>query len=184
VDPGHGGYDPGADNDGVVEKDVVLQISLFLRDYLQQGGARVLMTREKDVDLLEVPVGPKKRAELQNRLSMVEQFGAELLVSIHANVIFSPRWRGAQAFYQHGSEDGKKLACAIQEELRRVLKNTDRQAGSGDFFLLRESSMTAVIVEAGFLSNPHEASLLAQPEYQKKVAWAIYLGIVSYFSSH
>jgi N-acetylmuramoyl-L-alanine amidase len=64
-----------------------------------------------------------------------------------------------------------------------VAKNTDRQIKGGDFFMLREASMDGALVEVGFLSNPEEAALLATPEYQKKIAWAIYLGIISYLSA-
>ncbi|RJX23270.1 MAG: N-acetylmuramoyl-L-alanine amidase CwlD [Dethiobacter sp.] len=183
IDPGHGGYDPGAKRGGVQEKDVVLEISLFLREYLQQGGAWVVMTRDRDTDLLEIMAGPKKRLDMQNRLQIVEEAGVELLVSIHTNSINSSRWRGAQVFYQEGHEEGKLLAAAIQDELRRVLKNTDRLAKGGNFFMLRESSMTGALVEVGFLSNPDEARLLTAPEYQKKIAWAIYLGIIKYLTS-
>jgi len=180
IDPGHGGYDPGAKRGELLEKDVVLEISLYLREYLQQGGARVVMTRDKDIDLLETLAGPKKRLDLKNRLKIIEEAGVDLLISIHTNDIVSSRWRGAQVFYQEGKEDGKLLACAIQDELGRVLKNTARQAKGANYYMLRESSMTAVLVEAGFLSNPEEARLLAAPDYQKKVAWAIYLGIIKY----
>ncbi len=180
VDPGHGGYDPGTIRNGIQEKDIVLKIALCLRDYLQQGGAWVVLTREKDLDFLEITAGPKKRLDMKNRCQIIEEGGGELLISIHANCISSSIWRGAQVFYREGSEEGKLLASAIQNELIRILKNTDREAKSGDYYILRETSIPGVIVEAGFLSNPEEAELLNSPEYQKKIAWAIYLGIISY----
>lgn len=180
VDPGHGGYDPGTIRNGIQEKDIVLKIALYLRDYLQQGGAWVVLTREKDLDFLEITAGPKKRLDMKNRCQIIEEGGGELLISIHANCISSSIWRGAQVFYREGSEEGKLLASAIQNELIRILKNTDREAKSGDYYILRETSIPGVIVEAGFLSNPEEAELLNSPEYQKKIAWAIYLGIISY----
>lgn len=183
VDPGHGGYDPGSTSNGVLEKDVVLEIALYLRDYLQQGGARIILTREEDKDFLEATAGPKKRLDFSNRLQIVEDAAADLLISLHANCIASPRWRGSQVFYQKGCDEGQGLAECIQLELSRVLENTDRLAQSGNYYLLRESSMCGVVVEVGFLSNPQEAALLQKADYQKKVAWAIYLGIVAYFST-
>ncbi|MEW5919687.1 MAG: N-acetylmuramoyl-L-alanine amidase [Bacillota bacterium] len=182
IDPGHGGYDPGAKGYGLVEKDVVLEIGFFLRDYLQQGGARVIMTRDRDKDFLAA-AGPKKRLDMSNRLRIVEEEGADLLVSIHANYISSSRWQGSQVFYQEGSSGGKALAECIQAELTRVLKNTNRQAKSGNFFMLRESSMPGVVVEVGFISNPQEAELLGKPKYQMKMAWAIYLGIIAFLTA-
>lgn len=184
IDPGHGGYDPGAISNRHLEKDMVLAIALYLRDYLQQGGARVIMTRDRDKDFLETGAGPKKRLDMRNRLKIVEDGRADLLLSIHANYITSPRWRGSQVFFQEDSAEGQALAQYIQRELVRVLRNTDRQAGSGDYYMLRESSMTGVVVEVGFLSNPQEAELLASPPYQRKLAWAVYLGLIAYLANH
>jgi N-acetylmuramoyl-L-alanine amidase len=183
IDPGHGGYDPGSTSNGLLEKDVVLEIALYLRDYLQQGGARVIMTRDEDRDFLITAAGPKKRLDFSNRLKIVEDGGADFIVSIHANYIASPRWRGSQLFYQEGCSVGKKMAECIQAELTRVLKNTDRLARSGNYYMLREGSMPGVVVEVGFLSNPEEAALLGTASYQKKIAWAIYLGIIASLST-
>ncbi len=183
VDPGHGGYDPGGEGEGVLEKDVTLEISLWLRDMLVEAGARVILTREQDQDLLVVPTGPKKKQDLENRLKIITEAQAEVVVSIHANSIASPRWYGAQTFYQNECEDSRNLAVLIQEEIIRVLKNTDRKAGlgKGNYFMLENSPVPAAIVEVGFLSNPLERGLLTEPTYQKKMAWCIYVGLIRYF---
>ncbi len=181
IDPGHGGYDPGVVAHGVIEKDVVLAISLKLRGYLQGAGARVVMTRETDRDLLVLPAaGPKKRQDMRNRIIIINAAAPDLVVSVHANAISSTRWRGAQAFYRIDDGEARVLAEIIQEELARVLKNTDRQAKPGNFFVLNESSATGVLVETGFISNPDEARLLNDGRYQDRVAWAIYLGLLRY----
>lgn len=185
VDPGHGGYDPGmvASEGTVIEKEIVLGISLYLQEYLHQGGARVVMTRKTDMDLLELPAaGPKKRRDMNNRLAVLEKSRVDLLVSVHANSFPSSQWRGAQTFYQGGREDGKIIADCLQSELARVLQNTDRAAQSGDFFLLRELGAPGAIVEVGFLSNHEEALLLLDPDYQKKIAWAIYTGVIRFIN--
>ena len=183
LDPGHGGYDPGGEKEEVLEKDVTLEISLWLRDMLVEAGARVVMTREKDQDLLLEPVGPKKRQDLENRLKLITEAQVDVLISVHANSISSPRWYGAQTFYREECEESRLLARLIQEEITRVLKNTERKAsiGKGNYFLLENSPVPAAIVEAGFLSNPRERRLLTEPTYQKKMAWCIYLGIIRYF---
>ncbi|UNC90974.1 N-acetylmuramoyl-L-alanine amidase [Candidatus Contubernalis alkaliaceticus] len=183
VDPGHGGYDPGVGRNDFAEKDVNLAISLVLRDYLQQGGARVVMTREIDMDFLQAAAGPKKKLDMKNRLVIIEESKADLIISIHSNAISSSYWSGAQTFYQEGDEEGKALAELIQKEMIRVLQNTDRMIKPGDYVLLRESSMPGVVIELGFLSNPTEARLLMDPEYQIKLAWSIYGGLVNYFES-
>ncbi len=80
-------------------------------------------------------------------------------------------------FYEKDSEAGKRAAVAIQEELTRILGNTKRKALPGNFYITQKTEMPAVIVEVGFISNPEECKLLMDPDYQAKVAYAIYAGI-------
>lgn len=187
IDPGHGGRDGGAVSaSGIVEKDVTLAISLSLRDYLQEAGAIVIMTRETDIELANPDSNvSQKRQDLMNRVKIVNESGADFMISIHLNSIGSSRWSGAQTFYQpKRDESHQQLAAWIQSELVRNLENTDRVAKALDrnIYLMRMVNMPAALVEVGFLSNPQEASLLATEAYQKKVAEAIYKGILRYVS--
>lgn len=131
VDAGHGGPDGGAVSaDGVMEKDVVLPVALYLRDFLQEAGALVVMTRETDADLAAPEtkgLSRRKTEDLLARARLVNEKGADLLISVHANSIPSPRWFGAQTFYHPGREASGRVAALVQEELRAVLANTDRQ---------------------------------------------------------
>lgn len=182
IDPAHGGYDPGVFREGVDEKDIVLEISRYTKMFLQKRGGRVVMTRETDMDLLELPAGPKKLKDLTNRLALIEDSEVDILVSIHTNAIQSSVWSGAQTFYSSDEDvKSKRLALLIQEELIKELKNTDRKAKTGSYFLLQNAPVPAVIVEVGFISNPQELKLLQDPEYQKRVALAISEGIYKYF---
>lgn len=181
IDPGHGGYDPGAMRNNVEEKIVALSISLYIRDYLQSAGARVIMTRETDKDLLIVPTaGPKKNQDMKNRLKIIREAEPHMLISVHANAISSEAWHGAQVFFKQDCETSKLLAGVVQQELTRFLANTDRVIKPGNYLILNEVEMPAVLVEAGFISNPVEARQLVDSQYQSKVAWAIYLGITRY----
>ncbi|WP_052340012.1 N-acetylmuramoyl-L-alanine amidase CwlD [Gorillibacterium massiliense] len=189
IDAGHGGIDGGAvSNDGIIEKDLNLSISLYLRDYLQQAGAVVVMTREVDEDLAGEDtkrIRKRKTEDLHNRVQFVQDRKADSLISIHMNSIPSPRWRGAQTFYyKDNNPENVRLGTFIQSEIKRNLENTDRLAKPMDkkVYLLKNTSIPAVLVEVGFLSNPDEARLLNQPSYQKKVAAAIYHGILKYYS--
>lgn len=187
VDPGHGGRDGGAVSaSGLVEKDVTLAISLWLRDFLQEAGAAVVMTRETDIELSDPEIGGSlKRQDLMNRATLINESGADLMISIHLNSIGSSRLSGAQTFYQPKREEAhQRLATLIQAELVRNLENTNRVAKPLDrnIYIMREVNMPAALVEVGFLSNPYEAKLLAQEEYQQKVAAAIYEGILRYAS--
>ncbi|WP_239619205.1 N-acetylmuramoyl-L-alanine amidase CwlD [Cohnella mopanensis] len=187
LDAGHGGADGGAvSRDGVIEKDLNLAIVLYLRDYLQQAGAVVQLTREGDYDLaLPETKGYSKRKteDLLQRADRVRKQQADLAISIHMNSIPSPRWSGAQTFYSTKNEEGKRLAAVIQAELRNMLGNTQRIAKKADtIYLLKTLDMPTALVEVGFLSHPEEANLLADEEYQRKVAASIYRGVLRYAS--
>lgn len=188
IDPGHGGIDGGAISaDGqVIEKDVTLQISMYLRDFLQQSGAFVIMTREEDKDLATQEArrtGKRKSADIRNRVKFVNDNSPDFLVSIHLNSIPSPKWSGAQTFYYPGFKESGELAYLIQNEIKRVLNNTTRESlKTGDVYLIREVTCPAVLVEVGFLSNVEEAAKLRTSDYQKAMANAIYQGILRHYA--
>ncbi|RCX13956.1 N-acetylmuramoyl-L-alanine amidase [Fontibacillus phaseoli] len=188
LDAGHGGPDGGAvSKQGVIEKDINLAVALYLRDYLQQAGAIVVMTREDDRDLADAETkGYKKRKteDLKQRVRFIEEQGAELFLSIHMNSVPSPRWRGAQTFYYLNNGNSANLADLIQQELRRNLENTDRVAKQSDkpVYVLEALKIPAALVEVGFLSHPEESELLGDDRYQRKVAASIYQGILRYSS--
>lgn len=188
LDAGHGGPDGGASSkQGVIEKDINLAITLHLRDYLQQAGAVVVMTRETDVDLAnEGTKGYSKRKaeDLKKRVQLIQDKKAELLVSIHMNSIPSNKWSGAQTFYSDILEQNQSLAYFIQDEIKRNLENTDRVAkpDDRDLYMLKNMKIPSALVEVGFLSHPAESRMLADDEYQIKVAASIYKGILRYVS--
>ncbi len=174
VDPGHGGSDPGAVVKGTREKDLTLNIGLLLKALLEEQGAKVVMTRTTDKDL-----GGTIREELSRRVAIVKESRADLYVSIHANRDSCNCW-GAQTFYQKaGTPEGKALAMAIQDQLRRLTPTT-RHALAADYYVLRTSPVPSAIVEVGFLTSGQEHAKLLQPDYQKVLATAIALGIADY----
>ncbi|CAG7647305.1 Germination-specific N-acetylmuramoyl-L-alanine amidase [Paenibacillus solanacearum] len=189
LDAGHGGPDGGAQSkDGVSEKDINLAITKFLRDYLQQSGALVVMTREDDRDLADPSTkgySRRKTEDLHKRAEFISQQKSDLFVSIHLNSIPSAKWSGAQTFfYPANHKDNQTLATLIQEEIKKNLKNTDRIAKQADkeIYVLKMLNIPSALVEVGFLSNPAEAKQLGDPNYQKKVAASIYQGILRYYS--
>lgn len=179
IDAGHGGWDPGKTGTlGENEKDINLKIALKLQAYLEQSGATVLITRIDDNSLAE-----KKRADLKERKALANDSDGDILISIHQNSFPSAKVKGAQVFYHNESEEGKRLAGKIQENMigfadpenNRVIKpNTS-------YYILKNTTIPAAIVECGFLSNSGEEQKLNTDEYQEKVAWAIYMGIIDYF---
>jgi len=188
IDPGHGGRDPGAVGHGglVVEKEVTLGVALHLARFVEGAGGRAVLTRSRDEDPGAILYNgrTRKQRELARRVEIANSSGGCVLVSIHANDFPSSRWRGAQVFYRgDAGPAAAELAACIQGELRRVLGNTERLASpSADQYLLRYAEMPSATVEVGFLSNPAEERLLADDEYRRRVAWAIFLGLARYIS--
>ncbi|MCR8645760.1 N-acetylmuramoyl-L-alanine amidase CwlD [Paenibacillus sp. N1-5-1-14] len=188
LDAGHGGVDGGASSkSGVVEKDINLAISTYIRDYLQQAGAIVYMIREEDTDLAAPDTkgySKRKTEDLKARVKFIEDKKADMFLSIHMNAVPSSKWNGAQTFYYPIHQENYTLATLIQEELKRNLSNTDRTVKRIDkgIFILENLKMPSALIEAGFLSNPTEAQQLRTKAYQQKVAASIYQGILRYYS--
>lgn len=189
VDPGHGGRDPGAvGKNGVLEKDIVLPVAAELAAFLRRAGATVLLTREDDRELVDpstgtAPDGKKKFTDLSQRVALVSDAKADLLISVHVNATSSTRWRGAQTFfYPDGNPESAQLAKDIQASLRRRLGNTTRGIeGIDRQFLLKSVTVPAVTVEIGFISCPDELSLLQSQTYQRRLAWAVFAGVARYY---
>ncbi len=185
IDAGHGGIDPGAVSaKGTLEKEITLGIARELEVLLKRAAVYVIMVRQGDYDLAdssETNLLNRKRQDLSKRVAIAEEANADLYISIHANYFPSPIWSGAQTFYYEGSGDGLHLAKTLQTELVRHLGPNNRLARPGDFRVLRDTSMPAAMVEVGFLSNPREAELLSDASYQKKVAAAIFSGLLRYY---
>lgn len=181
VDPGHGGCDPGASRGTYIEKEITLAVSQQLASQLTEAGAVVILLRNEDRDLVAEgfsgSIAARKREDLKSRVKKANEAGADLYVSIHTNADPSPRWSGAQVFYNKESKISKLSAVCIQDEMTKQLGNTKRKAAPGDYYILRNTEMPAVIVEAGFISNPEEGGLLVTPAYQNKLAAAVFSGI-------
>ena len=121
---------------------------------------------------------------MRKRNEIINNSGAHIFISIHLNSFPQYQYYGAQTFYQKGSEESKKLAELIQEELKNVIENKNhRMAKSIDtVYILKNKTIPGVLVECGFLSNPQEEKLLQDDKYQDKIAWAIFIGIMRYLS--
>lgn len=192
LDAGHGGIDPGAMNKDktVLEKDINLQITMKIKELIEASGGNVILTRDKDVSLYEEgnnkTTRQKYNENLKNRKKIIENSQADMFISIHLNSFEDSKYYGAQTFYPAGKEDGKSLAQMIQTELKRVVDNTNNREikPREDLYLIKENQMPSVLIECGFLSNENEAKLLADEEYQEKIAWAIYVGIQKYFNEY
>ena len=187
IDAGHGGIDPGAvGRTGVLEDEINLKIAFKLRKLIEQFGGVGLMIREDDSGLYsegKSRIRDMKNEDLRERHRIINESGADILISIHLNFFPQSQYYGAQCFYNEGDEEGRKLAELIQAELVDVIKNNNtRKAKSIDsVYILKNNKMPSVLIECGFLSNHEEERLLQNDNYQEKLAWAIFMGVMKYF---
>ncbi|ABO50106.1 cell wall hydrolase/autolysin [Desulforamulus reducens MI-1] len=181
VDPGHGGYDPGATRQGVMEKDVNLQISQEIAKLLKQNNVEVVLTRDGDYNLAVEGLHKKeaKRYDFDKRIELAKRAKADAMVSIHVN-ISRRKCSGPEAFYFKKSAQGKMLAEIIQKELYQIPGINHRAVKTGRYYLITHTDMPCVIVETGFLNNPEEREKLTDKKYQLIMAEAITKGIINY----
>jgi N-acetylmuramoyl-L-alanine amidase len=183
IDAGHGGIDSGANRPGAIEKQINLAVALKVRDRLKEFGAKVILTRDTDVELSDLCDNEKVRGrysrDLNARLEMVEESDADLFVSIHANASADPKRRGVECYYAGQAEAGKRLALAIQEQLR-IVAPVSQAARPADYFVIRRNKVPAALIEVGFITHAQELALLQTPEYQTALAAAIASGIDCY----
>ncbi|MDP4095095.1 MAG: N-acetylmuramoyl-L-alanine amidase [Bacillota bacterium] len=180
IDPGHGGYDPGAlGTDGTYEKDINLAIALKLSDYLTGKGYRVLLTRSDDTF---VP--------LIDRSNMANNAKADIFVSIHCNSL-NHKTSGTTTFTEPLSghpvyspqEDSKRLATYVQSQLTAALGLPDRGVSEEGLSVCRETNAPAILVETAFIDNPADEKMLIDPLVQEASAQAIGQGIDLYFAN-
>lgn len=182
IDPGHGGSDSGAIGpNGYTEKEGAFAISQKVASILNQSGAKVVMTRDSDVDVY----GPNASArnELQARVDVGNNANSDIFVSIHCNAFVNPAANGTQTFYYGSSYQGQRLAQSIQEKMIEANGLRDRGISTCNFYVVKHSYMPAVLIETAFITNYDEEALLSDDEWQTIMAKAIAEGINEYFSN-
>ncbi len=178
IDAGHGGPDAGASSArGVKEAGINLSVAKLVESGLREAGFAVKMTRAD-----ENAIGESKREDMQARREIMRADGVQAVVSIHMNKFSDTSIRGPMAFYMKGSDQGEALATAVITAVCMKIDHPKRPANPGDYFVLRESTAPAVIIECGFLSNPTDEQLLQDPLHQRKLAEGIVAGIAAYFA--
>ncbi len=183
IDAGHGGADPGMVGiGGLEEKGINLDVSMKLKESLENQGFTVVMTRTEDQGLYQEGTRNKKVQDMQKRIEIMEKAKPLLAVSIHQNSYTEESVKGPQVFYYESSAEGQKLAVSIQNALNTELsvERPRKEKGNTSYFLLKKSPCVLNIVECGFLTNEKEAKLLQTEEYQQKIVEAVTKGIVQY----
>ena len=187
LDAGHGTPDEGAESkNGTTEAQINLEIVLKIQRLLEQSGCTVILTRSDEnaiYDLNAKTIKQKKISDIHNRVKIGNESSADIFVSIHLNKISQKQYNGWQTFYNTKNEKSKNLAEQIQANLNEAIqKENHRIAMKLDtVYIMKNIEIPISIVECGFLSNPQEEQQLQQEEYQNRLAWGIYHGIISYF---
>jgi N-acetylmuramoyl-L-alanine amidase len=188
IDPGHGGMDQGASGDmGIGEAPLTLAISQKLMNFLEGNGFEVEMTRYGDEGLYSLKsktIREKKNEDLSNRVKKINETEADLTVSIHLNSFPQKQYYGAHVFYQKDSVKGKIAADTLQDSLKNILDKDNKRVPQvkKDIKIMDDTEGPVILIECGFLSNNAEEKKLITDNYQEKIAWAIYTGILKYFN--
>ena len=163
-----------------------MKIALKLQNLLEQSGSSVVLTRSDENAIYDIDsktLRQKKISDIHNRVKIGNESSADIFVSIHLNKIPQKQYDGWQTFYNANSSEGQKLAVSIQNNLNDSIQQENNRVAKtiDNIYIVKYVEIPITIVECGFLSNPEEEKLLLQDEYQNRLAWGIYNGIIDYF---
>ena len=184
---GIGSPDEGAESrNGTTENTINLKIALKVQNLLEQSGATVILTRSDEngiYDLDKQTLREKKVSDIKNRVKIGNESSADIFVSVHLNKIPQPQYYGWQTFFKKNNEQSIKLAQSIQNSLNDSIQKENKRESLSitGKYIVEHTEIPITIVECGFLSNPEEEALLQTNEYQDRLAWGIYTGIMDYF---
>ena len=183
VDAGHGGKDAGASSkkDKYEEKGLTLETAQLISGYLKEMGYKTILTRDLDI---YVPLDT--RAEIANSTD------ADLFVSIHYNFSPSEEAEGIEVYYYKEEKTPPSWRIAQskelgQEVLKKIVKSTgaeSRGVKQANFAVVRQTKMPAILIEAGFLSNPKEREKIKDRKYLHSLAKGIANGVDQYLGTH
>lgn len=177
LDAGHGGKDDGARVKTCEEKKIALRTTFLTKKHLEELGYRVVLTRARDVFL---PLG--------TRVTLANRRDPSLFVSVHYNSAISPAAKGIEVYYYGKGAlkrrgESKKLASEILDQMIAETSGSSRGVKQGNFQVIRETVMPAVLIEAGFITNPEERQLLSSQTYLDKLAKGIAGGVDKFVKS-
>lgn len=171
---------------GTTEAQINLKIALKVQHLLEQSGATVILTRSDDsaiYDLDSKTLRAKKISDIHNRVKIGNESSADIFVSIHLNKIPQQQYYGWQTFFREGDSKSINLAQSLQTNLNDSIQKENKRVPLkiDNIYIMKKVEIPISIVECGFLSNPEEEQQLLTDEYQDKLAWGIYTGIINYF---
>ena len=170
IDAGHGGSDPGATRNNVLEKTVTLQIAELTAQMLRKQGAIVYMTRDDDTFV-----------SLSDRVTYSNTKKPDVFVSIHINACENETAHGIETHYY--KDDSLDFAKQVHKSIMQKVTETNRGVYKSRFYVIRHTEMPAILVELGFISNAEERRLMQTKERQTKFAEAITEGVINYLNN-
>lgn len=176
LDPGHGGYDPGAVGNGLKEKNITLDICLKLKPLLEYNGISVILTR--DGDYSPGHLENNLNGELKARVKIAEEFKADLFVAVHIN---AGGGTGVEILIQGAGGKAEIAAGKVLPYLVQAGNWANRKVKTQNVLVLRETSMPAILTESGFIDNVMDAAKLNDPNSRNLLAVAHAKGICNYF---
>ena len=185
LDAGHGGVDPGSigRKTKITESELNLVFVNKLEKLLVASGIDVVKTRKDEHGLYGIYSKDYKTKDMKARKDIITTSNANLMVSIHMNSFTSSNLRGAQVFYSEGNQNSGLLALSIQNAFKSDLPESNKGISIGDYYILKcDNSIPSVLCECGYLSNAEDEQLLTTEEYQDKVVYAIYKGIIAFIN--
>jgi N-acetylmuramoyl-L-alanine amidase len=167
IDAGHGGHDNGGQWGKVYEKHLALDTAVRLENNLKRMGFQTVMTRRSDYFV-----------SLPQRVAIGNRYKNAIFVSIHFNYTWKEHISGLETFYY--SREGQRLAHHVQNSLVRRTRTVDRNAKFARYYVIRNSTLPAILVEGGFVSNVEDRERMKTGNYREAIARAIAEGILRY----
>jgi N-acetylmuramoyl-L-alanine amidase len=167
IDAGHGGHDSGGQWGKVYEKHLALDTAVRLENRLKRMGYKTVMTRRSDYFM-----------SLPRRVAIGNSYKNAIFVSVHFNYTWKQHVSGMETFYH--CREGQRLAHFVQHSLVRHTATVDRKAKFARYYVIRNSTLPAILVEGGFVSNEEERERMKSGEYREAIARAVAEGIHRY----
>lgn len=170
IDAGHGGRDFGNTNEDIKEKDINLFIALKLNELLSNKGADCTLTRYKDEDVA-----------LSDRVKIINKKRPDIFISIHQNSFPQESVNGIEVYCFKDDMDATELSSLILDNVSKKVEFKNRGVRNGEYYLLRESKSTGVIVECMYITGSYDSQKLDE-ESLNKISEAIYDAVCEYFN--
>ncbi|MEO0018802.1 MAG: hypothetical protein RLZZ522_2085 [Verrucomicrobiota bacterium] len=167
IDPGHGGHDKGAQWGQVYEKHLALDTSARLESYLKQRGIKTVMTRRSDYFVT-----------LPGRVNIANRFRNAIFVSVHYNYTWRAEASGLETYYHSGQS--QRLAQLVHTGMMKRVSAVNRGVKSARYYVIRNTTIPAILVECGFISNQSERGRMRSAWYRDSLARGIADGILRF----